>query len=393
VKLAAECPICLDGMSEADAAYSLLCPSNCGYNFCLSCVEHLVDSSKDDYQMASDGNRHVKIRLQCPQCRGDLTNTIMDTLMLRKAKNAEKFRDVGDSELNATELRIKHEFVQLYAKDVEHAENRLRKFHTDNGKADEMPAPLLAFDHQDGTTMHKDNDDEPFFDTTLFQGLETVMSDDERAYVQNLFTSGDAESLASAAQILNGVLQLTIQGMAPKNITERSWNEERKHIESIDLFRKRYPLPARMPKYYVLNSFPYKKKVILFEDDQWDGSIADAFCRVRTGKPKHTAGMDNILSQAESTHLPPKGRVQITSVKGQAGKVGLQKGDVVTHVNGEAFQGSAEYLKQIIGSLYEEDPTSTFQIVVNADECTAVVLKLRARTCIKAIADIETLKG
>ena len=103
--------------------------------------------------------------------------------------------------------------------------------------------------------------------------------------------------------------------------------------------------------------------------------------------------MDNILSQAESTHLPPKGRVQITSVKGQAGKVGLQKGDVVTHVNGEAFQGSAEYLKQIIGSFYEEDPTSTFQIVVNADECTAVILKLRARTCIKAMADIETLKG
>lgn len=385
----AECPICLDGMSDADVAYPLLCPSNCGYNFCLSCVEHLVVSSKDDYQMASDGNRHVKIWLHCPQCRGNLTHSITDTIMLRKAKTAEKFREVADSELNATELRLKHEYITLYAHDVQHAEARLIKFHTDNGKTDELPAPL-SFEHEEDGKKPAPVE-KSLIDTTLFQGLESVMSDDEREYVQNLFISGYPQNLANGAQILNGILQLTLQGMAPKNTTQRSWNDERKHIERMELFRKRYPLPARMPKYYVLNSFPISNRTIMFEDEQWDGSIADAFSRVHVRKPKPNPGMDDILRDAESTHLPPRARVKISSVKGQAGKVGLQKGDVVTHIGGEPFDGTSGELKSLIASFYVEDPSSTFQIVVNADECTAEVLKLRYQKCRKGIADIERL--
>lgn len=382
----AECPICLEGMSEADVAYPLLCPTACGYNFCLSCVDHLLESSKDDYQMASDGNRHVKVQLLCPQCRGDLTHTIKDTLLLRKAKNAEKYRDISDSELNATELRLKHEFTTLYAGDVGDAEARLRKFHRDKGNTDELPSPLEL-----QNSDQKRPEERPFIDISLFQGLEAAISNDERLYVQDLLTSGDTESLANASQILNGILQLTIQGMTPKNTTERSWSEERKHIDQMELFRKRYPLPARMPKYFILDSFPYKKNTLMFEDDQWDGSIADAFCRVHLAKPKHAMGIDNILSEAESTHLPPKARIKISYVKGQAGKVGLQKGDVVTHLNGEPFEGSAEELKQRIAGFHEEDQSGTFQIVVNADESTAEVLKLRARKCGKAMADIASL--
>lgn len=336
--------------------------------------------------MASDGNRHVKVQLLCPQCRGDLTHTINDTVLLRKAKNAEKYRDVTDSELNATELRLKHEYITVYAADVGDAEARLRKFHRDKGNENQLPEPL---ERQIGTADAQV--EKPFIDISLFRGLESSMSDDERLYVQALFTSGDTESLASAAMILNGILQLTIQGMTPKNTTERSWSEERKHIEQLELFRKRYPLPARMPKYFVLDSFAYKKRTLQFVDDQWDGSIADAFSRVHMAKPKRTPGMDNILSEAENTHLPPKARIKIASIKGQAGKLGLQKGDVVTHVNGEPFEGSADQLKHLIASFHDGDESSTFQIVVNADDSTAEVLKLRSHKCSKAMADIANL--
>jgi hypothetical protein len=369
--------------------YPLLCPSTCGYNFCLSCVEHLISSSKDDYQMASDGNRHVKVSLQCPQCRGNLSRTITDTVMLRKAKTAEKFRDVDDSELNATELRMKHDFITLYAKDVQNAEARLIKFHADNGNSDDLPAPLSFDRDDDGATTQVV--ETAFIDTTLFQGVESAMSDDERRYVQDLLVSGDPESLACGAQILNGIQQLMIKGMSPKNSSQRSWAEERKHIEKMELFRKRYPLPARMPKYFVLSAFPTYKKIVTFHDDQWDGSIADAFTRVYVGKQKPNRGVDNILGEAESTHLPPQARVKIGSVKGEAGKLGLQKGDVVTHVCGEAFEGCAADLSELIASLYDCDRNCTFQIVVNADNCTAEVLKTRARACRKAIADVQSL--
>ena len=150
---------------------------------------------------------------------------------------SEKFRDTGDSELNATELRMKHEYITLYAKDVQNAEARLIKFHTDNGKSNNLPAPL-AFDQENGG-VEAQVVEKVFIDTTLFQGLEPAMSDDERKYVQDLLISGDPESLARGAQILNGIQQLTIQGMAPKNASQRSWSEERKQIEKMELFRKR----------------------------------------------------------------------------------------------------------------------------------------------------------
>lgn len=368
--------------------YPLLCPTSCGYNFCLSCVEHLVASSKDDFQMASDGNRHVKVKLLCPQCRGNLAETISDTIMLRKAKNAEKYRDVEDSELNASELRKKHEFITLYADDVANAKARVNNFLGRKNNTEGSQGSLNLTE-----SASKDDQHIPFIDTTLFQGLEMAMSDDEQIYLQQLLISGEPESLAAASQILDGVLQLTLQGMAPKkaNTRVRTRAEERKNIEAMQLFRKRYPLPARMPKYYVINSFAYKKSTMLFHDDDWDGSIADAFSRVQIAKPKNTPGMENILSEADSTYLPPRARVKLSYVKGQAGQVGLQKGDVVTHINGEVYRGSAEELKQLISNFYQEDPTSTFQIVVNADECTAEILKLRYRKCTQSLADITRL--
>jgi len=366
-------------MSDADMAYPLLCPTGCGYNFCYSCAEHLVNSSKQDYEMASDGNRHVKVQLQCPQCRGDLQHTIHDTLILRRAKNTEKYNDIKDSELNATELRDKH--AHASKEEIEEAEARLRKFHKDHADRGDCPEPL-RLDSQNGGDSSK----EIFLDTTLFQGLEFAMSNDEQRYVQKLLTSGEAQNLANAAQILDGIFQLMMQGLATtKSVVERSRNEERRHIEAMDIYKKRCPLPAKLPKYFTL--LPKKKSPILFGDDQWDGSIEDAFTRTnKTGEKKRILpGIQNIMASAEQTHLEPKARVKITSIKGQAGRIGLQVGDVVSHINGEPFIGLAEDLRLFVEGL--QDTGETFQMVVNADDATAEVLRLRSEMSEKEMND------
>jgi hypothetical protein len=391
ISFAAECPVCLDGMNDADVMYPLLCPTNCGYNFCLTCVEHLLESSKDAYQMASDGNRHVKIWLKCPQCRGDLTHTIDDTILLRKAKNAERYLDLADSELNASELRWKHEYVTIYAKDVEHAELRTIKYFQDHDR--QLPPRLRT---ESNTTTAPD--ETPIIDTTLFQGLEFAMSNDEQLYVQNLLLSGQPHLLAAATQILHGILQLTLQGMTPKHTSsqqqQRTRNQQRMDIEKMSQFRKQYPLPARMVKYFVLPTFPaLKKKVITFRDVQWDGNLAEAF--VRNGKPSQIAmvrknpaiasilQLEQIENEQENENPVesslPKNQIQIASVNGAAGRLGLQVGDVVTHIGGEPFMGTAQDLNELLSRMYEEEELPTFSMTVNADNCIARILQLRAK--------------
>jgi hypothetical protein len=81
------CPICLESLSRSEhIVYPLPC-QNCDYNFCSDCVENFCKAEKDDFQMASDGSRQVKVTVSCPQCRSkypihDLEGTV---LLLRKA--------------------------------------------------------------------------------------------------------------------------------------------------------------------------------------------------------------------------------------------------------------------------------------------------------------------
>lgn len=308
-----------------------------------------------------------------------MQHTIHDTLILRRAKKTEKYKDLKDSELNATELRDKHTFPSK--EEVEDAEARLRKFHKDNADTGDCPEPIQLESQSVGASSK-----EIFLDTTLFQGLEFAMSTDEQRYVQELLTSGDPQNLANAAQILDGIFQLMMQGLATaKTFVERSRNEERRHIEAMDIYKKRCPLPARVPKYFTLS--PQKKSPIFFEDDQWDGSIEDAFARTnRKGEKKRMLpGIKNIMASAKQTHLEPKARVKIVSIKGQAGKIGLQVGDVVTHINGEPFIGTADDLQLFVQGLLEQG--ETFQMVVNADDATAEVLRLRSDMSEREMSD------
>jgi hypothetical protein len=89
-----ECPICLHLMSNADLIYPLQCPgTNCAYNFCLQCMSSLVKSSKDAYQIASDGSLRVKVQLNCPNCRASIKGIIEDAICRRQEILAKQMKD------------------------------------------------------------------------------------------------------------------------------------------------------------------------------------------------------------------------------------------------------------------------------------------------------------
>ena len=127
-----DCPICLDPMQPEDSDHVLQCRRRCGYNFCHECIESLIVSSKDDYAEASDGNRHVKVFLRCPNCRSDLSPTIRDTLLLRKAdivvrltkRPSARHQAAGKELLTESQWRLLN---VLHTKEVQDAIKRARK--------------------------------------------------------------------------------------------------------------------------------------------------------------------------------------------------------------------------------------------------------------------------
>lgn len=444
------CPICLHEMSSADLCHPIECPAaTCHFNFCLSCLEKLLISSCDDYEMASDGNRHVKVRLNCPSCRANIANSIEGTIMSRRQALSHKLQRMNDSSLSAKELQLKYwkkeDGVQIGEKDA---------------------AKLLEVD------------------PTLLRGLEAMMSEEEKKFVTKLMTSGYPEDLSKAAQILSGIVDLirnrnviVRQNVASKTnnngnttspnsaaasaartatalhsantnmrhgysnagLVTRSRNGERgagisaiqKQMEDEARDKIRRPLPARMPLCISLSTGEFEKMALksreqqaepaepqgwfkellgkgaerirpvatmTFVDDEWDGSVADAFARARIGEGerrtpvvKTRAGPKNLAEQASVKKIlsatkkeerrPPVRcqRVLIASARGQAGKSGIQKGDVVTHVDGQVFTGNAAALNTLLINAYnDQGHDGVVVIVVNAEECTAEALRLRS---------------
>ncbi|KAL3800674.1 hypothetical protein HJC23_006136 [Cyclotella cryptica] len=453
-----DCPICLNPMAKPDLAHPVPCP--CSFNFCVTCLSSLLASSKDDYQMASDGNRHVKVHLNCPNCRHDISRVIEGTIEERRIANAKLLKDVPDCELSSGELQQKY-----WTKGDE-----LILQSEKNKKQTNMMQPALEID------------------TTLFGGLEFAMTEQEQKYVTKLMTSGYADQLCQAAQILEGTAELVRKGISPslskkqndgsippsinreaaatarttsmlaggysntagigpsrsRDGNDVTTNFQRQMAQKArDKIRR--PLPARMPLSVTLSTGEFEKLALAtrqqaglvpdaenkswwrgifgdagerlkggtltFVDDEWDGSIADAFARARIGpqkghrkaevhkklvtsNPAEKMSIDRILKVGEEevqnidAQQQPREdmpvvrsqRVLVAGVRGQAGKSGIMKGDVVTHVNGEPFTGNADDLNSLLVSAYEEQGRDgVVMIVVNADECTAEALRLRSR--------------
>jgi len=430
-----DCQICLKVLAEGDISYPLICPRACGFNMCTKCVTHLVNTSVGKSEQnrlnnppTSSPNSKLKpkrgVRLQCPSCRGDIAITIQDTLLLRNAHAIDEIRGLPDSELNGAELRQKH---SITAEEIQQAKLRLDRYIADIA-AGNVPkkehdttaeAPALSID------------------SSLLMGLDEAMSDAEKIYVTQLMTSGSASKLAQAAQILSEINRAvrkghidTIQSASPgrkkdkkveeaekRALTMAMTVEERVEAERKERHNKMYPLPDRMPLYVILKAsfdvYARHSKVIKFVDDGWDGTVADAYSRVHLtetekrgdgGESLHASESD-IDSDYSTSHSSAgsitgfdsdddegendefintnvkkyKNRVLVRKARRQAAKQGIQKGDVISHLNGDEFKGTAADLRQAINQFYlSGNKDYTFSFTLNAEQSTAAALKLRA---------------
>lgn len=435
----------------------------------------MIETSKHPEEMASDGNMAVKTRVQCPQCRHDLKDSIHDTLILRRVETFKKLIDRNDSELTASELRQKHSLgMDQLTRVLETAQAKYTKFSLvrKSSSDSEEGVEVLESDEESVKTIPVEK---PIVDSSLFPGLKFSMTDEEQCFVTALMISGEVPQLAQAAQILNGIAELGRKGITPSmrnnkggfygksssgdnssnssassrpsdienlvnvrmspqqgrrkhthktsTISGRSFRttrsgsgavgralamgrteadrKEQQRLMEIEQFKRAHPLPVRMPSYIILDYNSIKgltpndrKYPIQFADDEWDGSIADAFARVCVGRnsvvtrkvPDNAVGVANVLRGGSETHdndvshmiSEPKKRVVISKVRGDAGRQGAQSGDVVTHLNGEPFEGNVHDLKEEIMSYLEREDHGDLSFVLNAETSTAEALKLRA---------------
>jgi hypothetical protein len=436
-------------MSRADLDHPIQCLSQCGFNFCVACIEGLIKSSKDDYMEASDGNNHVKVFLNCPQCRSNLVSTIRDTLILRKvdtlAGHAES--NVG---MTASELRL---MKVLHDEEVQYALSEAQRMEDAFFGRRQNPNEKSAQIKDDEVNVNKSflastykkgdvNNREHIIDPTLFRGLECAMTEMEKLNVTQLMTSGDTSKLANAAEILQGIATRVMKNISkpesalskPKissiyNLIEESqtakqkasklsdtknakWDEvkirhaEYKAFEKEDRFLKLHPLPARMPLFVKVEARDDSLKQsflplclpmdlsspLEFCDDTWDGgSIADAFSEISitTGHDSSPVVNSTVTKKAVVSGLlieigqgctdfmdAEHHRVLVSSVSPVAGRQGVVKGDVVTHINGREFKGTCQDLEDKIKD--SVDKNGSFTLVLNADRSVAEALRNRA---------------
>lgn len=448
------CSICLDPMAESDIRHPLMCPSqHCHFNFCVTCIESLMQSSRDAYAEASDGSQQVKVYLHCPNCRSDLKETIRDTVLLRKVdaligkpeceltdrQNRLKQAIATDSKLQRAVADARQHEVKFFEAFFESSESLEEKKDIDyevedvsyeevGVEVDELGTPdqyMKVPDYLSTSPVKTD--------TTLLAGLEEAMAEEDQQHITELMTSGDTSKLAEAAKILAEIAKFVHRGIQKPSMMKRSsiynllerpnrlhpsaflngaralsklpskgriTQRQRKEVERMirrkSAYMKLHPLPVRMPKYVELNLVSLESLPFTLCDDVWDGTVMDAFSKItvwrdnKVSKKKQTnPGIRNILDGG--TKNPNCGEVRIdlerrrslvASIAPEGGRMGIMRGDVITHLNGEELSGLTadglkEKLVQILHVSKTEDPKKLC-FVFNAERSTAAALKLRA---------------
>jgi S1-C subfamily serine protease len=69
--------------------------------------------------------------------------------------------------------------------------------------------------------------------------------------------------------------------------------------------------------------------------------------------------------------------VLVKAVRGPVGRLGLRRGDVVTHVNDIEWAGTAEELHSHLHQHFIQNPSDVISVTVNANRETAKFLKIR----------------
>lgn len=250
-----DCPICLDAMERTDLCHVLQCERHCGFNMCKSCIESLITSSKDDFQLASDGNMHVKVYLHCPNCRSDLSHSIRHTLLLRKVEEVKELK-IPESEWTTSQVRLKNVLdTAEVQKAIRHAKiMEAEYFGNDFNEEDEESffdensiGEIENYVEQWGVEVDLSSgahdsiivptppsptirEEAIRVDPTLFAGLDEFLSDDERKEVTDLMTKGKPSCLVKAAEILYNTLQkLSNPKPSPLTTTNRQTTTEKKN--------------------------------------------------------------------------------------------------------------------------------------------------------------------
>lgn len=388
-----DCPICLSQMTASEEIFVLPC-QNCDFNYCSKCVGDFLRSSQDDYGIASDGSRQVKIHVACPQCRSKYPMDIDEVIRLRKVHGLGLaiFDDEGtprhDSDLKATDLALKNEcHTRRMKRKTEMAHVLYLKVMGAKADKEQMTQARIVSDRvfqglpeageDDSESDEESKPESPRIkvDCSMFQGLHDFLGYEEKVYITELYSSGEAARVAQGAMILHGVLQVSMQPPSARTARpasmERNWREEKKLAEMLDKTKKAFPLPNHMPGYFLVETFPSRKQYLSFHDEKWDGTITppsnlkQIFTHVY-GDSYQPANKEN-----------PRPIVTISGVRGPAGRVGLRKGDVVTHINEVEWTGTAAELLEHIHKLNEHE--QTISITVNASPETATFLQARKR--------------
>ena len=205
------------------------------------------------------------------------------------------------------------------------------------------------------------------------EGNETRLKEEEKTHTQ----------------LTGGVVSPHLAGNRSKRKRQVDL-EVKRQMEYIRL----HPLPLRMPKYAEVLARCGALNQIAFVDDIWDGYVVDAFAKITVyrpflGKRMHikkqhaeSVGISNVLnagpagSPRQSSKIDvDTPRVLVASINREMGQKGIVNGDVLTHVNGEEYKGTAEELRNLVDSV-QEGEIITFAF--NCDHAVAEVLKRRS---------------
>jgi hypothetical protein len=274
---------------------------------------------------ASDGNIY-SVDLKCPNCRGKYKVNLSDVLLLREFESQLYLQNINDSELNAADLRKKHQWNDGKLILINDAQKRYQA-HTD----DIEDSTRIKSDTDDINLSDKDTaflaEKIMYVDNMVFQGLEYGLTDDEKGYLINLMTSGSVNKLVRGIEALHGIIEMNAQtnllrkqnpktesnpsnaGGSSRNITMKSRPKASqtapigravaKNTSKLEYERAThnrwsslYPLPYRMPRVVniKLDFDPYMKKSPLrVIDDE------DTFAFLEYDQPYNQVSYENRL--------------------------------------------------------------------------------------------------
>ncbi len=242
------CPICNDPLQSSDKKYAVLCETDaCKFNMCHSCTTQLLSTSNQGLQEGSDGNQY-SIELQCPSCRGAFEVGLDYVLALRDHELQELLKDKPDMELNARDLRRKHDvsddklMFQNKARDLYNTA-KAKQSPSKKGKSKAKDKANSNGNSKEGVKLNKSVSNETedptdvddislaqsmnanpnanspennkrlknkieYVDSMLFQGLGECMSDAEKKFVLQLMTSGSTAKLVMAAELFEKIIAM-----------------------------------------------------------------------------------------------------------------------------------------------------------------------------------------